>query len=141
MAMTSIPTSRDAGFSALETLIAMLILAVGVTAMSTAFTEGRRVATEADRRQRAIWFAEEKLTEKLALGYDKAAYPMDPDEHTEGGNLVGEDSRDRISRSWWVEPRWSDAGVMRVVVVTKWIRRGERQAYQVAGLLARGLAE
>jgi Tfp pilus assembly protein PilX len=141
MALTSIPDSRQAGFSALETLIAMLLLAVGVTAMSTAFTEGRRIATEADRRQRAMWLAHDKLTAKLALGYDKAAHPVDPAEHAEAGGLVGKDSRDGVTRTWWVESRWSGPGLVRVVVVAEWMRRGQRQTYQVAGLLAKGRTE
>jgi prepilin-type N-terminal cleavage/methylation domain-containing protein len=139
--MTSIPSAGDPGFSALETLVAMLVLAIGVTAISTAFTEGRRVATEADRRQRAIWFAEDKLAEKLALGYEKAAQLVGADEHIEGRNLVGQDVRDGLRRTWWVEPGWSAAGVMRVVVIAEWTRRGVPQGYQVAGLLARGWPE
>jgi hypothetical protein len=110
-------------------------------AVSTGFTEGRRVATEADRRQQAVRSAQDKLSEKLALGYDKVAQTSDVGEHMEGDTVVGDDAHNGITRRWWIETDWAVPGFTRVVVVTQWTRRGERQTYQVAGLLARGRTE
>jgi Tfp pilus assembly protein PilV len=130
---------REAGFSAIETLVALLVLTIGMTAATTGLTEGLRITAEADQRQRAIWLADNKMTEKLALGAAEAAVPIEATDHVEGGVLVGEDEQDGITRRWWVEPGWSDPGLVRVFVVTQWTRRGEPQTYPVAGLLAKGL--
>jgi Tfp pilus assembly protein PilV len=130
---------REGGFSAIETLVAVLILTIGITAVANGLTEGLRIAGEADHRQRAIWLADNKMAEKLAVGYAEAAVPVDPAEHVEEDALVGEDEQDGITRRWWVEPGWSDQGLVRVFVVTQWTRRGDPQTYTVAGLLASGL--
>jgi Tfp pilus assembly protein PilV len=130
---------REGGFSAIETLVALLILTIGITAAATGLTEGLRIAAEADHRQRAIWLADNKMTEKMALGAAEAAVPVEPTEQVEGGVLVGEDEEDGIARRWWVEPGWSDQGLVRVFVVTQWTRRSEPQTYPAAGLLAKGL--
>ena len=130
---------REGGFSAIETLIALFILTIGISAVATGLTEGRRIASEADHRQRAVWLAEEKVTEKLALGYDAAVLPVDPTEHVERGVLVGEDEEDGVVRRWWIEPDWPGPGSIRVIVATQWTRRSAPQTYTVAGLLASGL--
>ncbi|MFZ5876895.1 MAG: type IV pilus modification PilV family protein [Nitrospirota bacterium] len=130
---------RERGFSAIETLVALCILMIGLSAVSTGLTEGLRIAATADQRQRAIWLADDKVTEKLGLGYDAAAVPADPTEHVERGTLVGEDEQDGIVRRWRVEPDWPRPGSVRVFVATQWMRRGELQTYTVAGLLAKGL--
>lgn len=129
----------EGGFSAIETLVALLILTIGITAVTTGLTEGRRIAADADHRQRAIWWADEKLAEKLAAGYAEAAVPVEPTERVAAGVLVGEDEQDGIARRWWVEPGWSGPGLVRVFVVTRWTRRGESHTHTVAGLLGNGL--
>jgi hypothetical protein len=130
---------REDGFSVIETLVALFILTIGISAVATGLTEGRRIAAEADHRQRAIWLADSKVTEKLALGYDRAIVPVDPSEHVERGTLVGEDEQDGIARRWWVDPDWPGPGCVRVFVATQWTRRSETQTYTVAGLLTSGL--
>jgi hypothetical protein len=130
---------REGGFSAIETLIALFILTIGISAVATGLTEGRRIASDADHRQRAIWLADNKVTEKLALGYDAALVPIDPAEHVERGVLVGEDEQEGVVRRWWVEPDWPGRGSLRVFVATQWTRRSEPQTYTVAGLLTNGL--
>jgi type II secretory pathway pseudopilin PulG len=130
---------RDSGFSAVETLIALFILTIGLSAVATGLTEGRRIASDADRRQRAVWLAENKVTEKLAAGYDATVVPVDPTERVVGGVLVGEDEEDGIVRRWWIEPDWPEPGSVRVLVATQWTRRSEPQIYTVAGLLTSGL--
>jgi type II secretory pathway pseudopilin PulG len=130
---------REGGFSAIETLVALFILTIGISAAATGLTEGRRIASDADHRQRAIWLADNKVTEKLALGYHAALVPVDPTEHVEGGALVGEDQEEGVVRRWWVEPDWPGPGSIRVFVATQWTRRSAPQTYTVAGVLTSGL--
>jgi type II secretory pathway pseudopilin PulG len=131
--------AREAGFSVIETLIALFVLTIGISAVSAGLTEGRRIASEADRREHAIWLADSKVTEKLALGYNGAVVPVDPTERVERGMLVGEDAQDGIVRRWSVEPGWPGPGSVRVFVATQWTLRSEPQTYTVAGLLTSGL--
>ncbi|MFZ5861831.1 MAG: type IV pilus modification PilV family protein [Nitrospirota bacterium] len=131
---------RERGFSAIETLIALVILTIGMTATATGLTEGRRVAAEADVRQRAIWLAYDKMTEKIALGYDAVRTSGGPIEQVMNGVLVGADEDAGITRRWWVEPGWADRELVRVVVRTEWTRRNERRTQILVGLLASGLA-
>ena len=130
---------REAGFSAIETLAALCVLTIGITAVSTGLTEGRRIATEADRRQRAVWLAYDKMTEKLALSYHAAGAPGGTTERVADRVLLGEDEEDGITRRWWVEEDWSAPGIVRVSVVTQWTRRGKVQTYVIGGLVASGL--
>jgi len=129
----------DAGFSLVETLIALVLLTLGVAAMTTGFSEGQRVAGEVALRQRAISLAQDKLREKLAMTSDAIMSATQPDERIESGVLVGQDRIAGISRMWVIEPDLPAPGVIRVWVAASWVRRGVRDSYQVAGLLAKGV--
>jgi prepilin-type N-terminal cleavage/methylation domain-containing protein len=137
MAMTD---SAQAGFSLIETLVALVLLAIGVAAITRGFIEGTRVSGEVDRRQRAIWLAQDKLAEKLAQRYETVALPGRAAERLEGGVLIGEDMTDGISRIWVAEPDYPVPGVSRVWVAARWERRGVVQTHQLAGLMAESLA-
>lgn len=137
--MNGAATSDQAGFSLIETLVALLLLAVGVAAVTTGFTQGHRVAEEVGRRQRAISLAQDKLAEKLARSYDMVAAPTLTTERVEGSVLIGEDEANGISRIWVVEPDQPAPGLARVWVATHWTRQGTLHTYQIAGLLAEGL--
>lgn len=122
----------------IETLIALFLLTVGLTAVATGFTEGQRIVAEAQHRERAIGAAREKLMERLALGYEHATDLVAPGEQELDGSLFGEDEDGGVIRRWYVEPEQPDHGLTRVSVVTQWTRRGERQTYRISGLLVRG---
>jgi prepilin-type N-terminal cleavage/methylation domain-containing protein len=130
--------SADAGFSLVEILVALVLLTVGVAAVTTGFTEGQRIADEVSRRQRAISLAQDKLAEKLAMRFDAIITPTRPHERVEAGTLMGQDERNGVSRTWFVEPDHPAPGLARVWVATSWTRRGTVQTYQIAGLLAQG---
>jgi prepilin-type N-terminal cleavage/methylation domain-containing protein len=136
MAMTD---SAQAGFSLIETLVALVLLAIGVVATTRGFMEGTRVSIEVDRRQRAIWLAHDKLAEKLAQSYGAVRLPSRVAERLEGGVLIGEDMTDGISRIWVAEPDYPVPGVSRVWVAARWERRGVVQTHQLTGLVAEGL--
>lgn len=139
MELTNAGSGAQAGFSAIETLIALLLLVIGIGAMTTGFTDGHRVAHQIDRRQQAIASARDKVTELLARDYDAIATPTQPGEQTTAGVLVGEDHLNGISRQWVVEPDHPAPGLARVWVMTSWTRSGAIQTYQLAGLRSEGL--
>lgn len=139
MAMRSLGETSQAGFSLIETLVALMLLAIGIAAVTTGFTEGHRVADEVRQRQRAIWLAQDKLAEKLARAYETVTIPTRAGERVEGGALIGEDEVNGVSRTWVVEADQPAPGLARVWVATRWTRRGTVQAYQITGLRAEGL--
>lgn len=141
MELTGARRRSEHGFSVIETLIALFILTIGVAAMATGLTEGRRIAGEAEQRERATWSAQDKVTDKLARGFDRAAEPVTPDEAWADGMLVGRDEQAGVARMWWVEPDRPEPGMVRVSALTQWTRRGERRVYQISSLLARGQRE
>ena len=129
----------NAGFSLIETLIALVLLTAGIAAVTTGFTEGHRLANEVGLRQRAISLARDKLAEKLAMRFDVVATPTLTQERVEAGAVMGEDEISGVSRTWVVEPDRPAPGLVRVWVATSWIRRGAVQTYGLAGLLAEGV--
>jgi prepilin-type N-terminal cleavage/methylation domain-containing protein len=137
--MNGSAASGEAGFSLIETLVALVLLTVGVAAVTTGFTEGRRLADEVGRRQRAISLAQDKLAEKLTMRFDAIAIPTQAGERVEAGALVGQDEMNGVARTWVVEPNHLVPGLARVWVATRWTRRGEVQSYPIAGLLAEGV--
>jgi prepilin-type N-terminal cleavage/methylation domain-containing protein len=139
MAMTDSREAGQAGFSLIETLIALALLAIGVAAVTVGFAEGNRVSDEVVRRQRAVWLTQDKLAEKLAHSYETVALPTRAVERLEGGVLIGEDEINEISRRWVVEVGYPVPGVARVWVAARWARRDGVQTFQLAGLLAEGL--
>ncbi len=140
MAVTDSRGTRQAGFTLIETLVALALLAIGVAAVTVGFHEGNRVSSDVDQRQRAMELAQDKLAELLAHSYETVATPRRAAERIEGGVLIGEDHINGISRRWVVEPGYPVPGVARVWVAARWVRRGVVQTYQLAGLSAEGLA-
>ncbi len=139
MAMRSRRDAGQAGFSLIETLVALMLLAVGVAAVTTGFAEGQRVANGVGQRQRAIRLAQDKLTEKLARAYETVTTPASVAERVVSGVLIGEDEVNGISRRWVVEPDYPEPGLARVWVVASWPRPGSVHTYQIAGQRAKGL--
>jgi len=137
--MTDLEKSTQAGFSLIETLVALVLLTVGVAAVTTGFTEGYRLADEVGRRQQGISLAQDKLAEKLAMRFDTITIPTQAGERVQAGSLVGHDEMNGVSRTWVVEPNHLAPGLARVWVATRWTRRGAVQTYPIAGLLAEGV--
>jgi prepilin-type N-terminal cleavage/methylation domain-containing protein len=130
---------HQAGFSLIETLVALVLLVIGVAAVTTGFVEGHRLADETGTRQRAISLAQDKLAQTLARADDAITISDQATERVEGGILVGEDQVNGIVRTWVVEPHYPAQGLSRVWIAARWMRRGAVQTVQVAGLRAEGL--
>lgn len=139
MAVRGSVETGQAGFSLIETLVALVLLAIGVAAVTTGFTEGHRVADEVGRRQRAMALAQDKLAGKLARPYRIVTDPTEVTERVESGVLIGEDEVNGISRRWVVETDYPAPGLARVWVAARWMRRDSVQTFEIAGLVAEGL--
>ncbi|MEW6682434.1 MAG: hypothetical protein AB1451_05870 [Nitrospirota bacterium] len=137
--MTGSSTTGDAGFSLIDTLAALGLLAIGVAAVTTGFTEGHRLADEVGRRQRAIVLAQDKLAEKLSVSDNAIMLPSEMGERVEAGVLLGEDQVNGVSRRWVVEPDFPAPGLFRVWVTTRWTQRSVAHVFQVAGVRGEGL--
>lgn len=141
MELGSARRSGESGISVIETLVALVLLGVGVAAVATGFTQGLRLSAESLQRQRAVWLAHEKLTSKLSVAADRVGHPVDTTERTVAAGLAGQDHVGGIARSWTVEIDRPSSGVATITVEVEWARRGERLRFRVGSLLADGRAE
>ena len=130
--------SGERGSSLIETLIALCLLVIGVLAVTTVFTEGRRVLGDAERRRSAVWLGREKMEEKLGQAYDTLVERGDMNERIENGMLLGEDRHGGIVRVWTVEPARPLSGMARVGVTTRWTERGVIRSFRIVGFKAQG---
>ncbi len=130
--------SDEHGFSLIETLIALGLLVIGILAVTTVFTEGRRILGDAERRRSAVWLGREKMEEKVGQAYDTLVEGGDMSERIENGILIGEDRHGGIVRAWTVEPDRPEPGMARVGVTIRWTERGAIRSFRVVGFKARG---
>lgn len=130
--------SGERGFSLIETVIALGLLVIGVLAVTTVFTEGRRILGDAERRRSAVWLGREKMEEKVGLAYDTLVEGGDMNERVENGVLIGEDRQGGIIRVWTVEPDRPAPGMTRVGVTTRWTERGTIRSFRAVGFKAQG---
>lgn len=130
--------SGERGFSLIETLIALGLLVIGVLAVTTVFTEGRRILGDAERRRSAVWLGREKMEEKVGQAYDTLVERGGMNERIENGMLIGEDRHGGIVRVWTVEPDRPLPGMARVGVTTRWTERGVIRSFRAVGFKAQG---
>ncbi len=130
--------SGERGFSLIETLIALGLLVIGVLAVTTVFTEGRRILGDAERRRSAVWLGREKMEEKVGQAYDTLVERGGMNERIENGMLIGEDRHGGIIRVWTVEPDRPEPGMARVGVTTRWTERGVIRSFRAVGFKAQG---
>ena len=64
------PTTRQGGFTILEVMIAISILAIGLLAVFSTQTTSIRANTNANRLTEGMTLAQDKMEELLALSYD-----------------------------------------------------------------------
>lgn len=128
----------ERGFSLIETLLAVSLLVIGILAVTTAFTEGRRVLGDAARRRSVVWLVREKMDVKLGQAYESLGTRTDDAERLEETVVIGEDRHDGIIRIWTVEPDRPVPGMVRVTVAGRWDRRGAIQVFRAVGFKAQG---
>jgi type IV pilus modification protein PilV len=132
---TRAPRRSAAGFSLLEVMIAMVLLAFGVLAMGSAQLHSLRFAADADNRSQATYLAEEWLSALMAAASDDdrlspGAEKPDPggtivlSESTaagfSGGNADGVGRTTAYERFWRVESNTPVSGLRQITVRVTW---------------------
>lgn len=120
------PIRRATGYSLLEVMIALSILALGVLGAtatqitSTKFTRDSRVRTEAaylaEQQMEAFQAMDGAAVEVIRIdaGYpDDPANPIDPDP-TDGSARF-------FNRSWTITPDTPEAGIYAITVTVSWV--------------------
>lgn len=136
--MKVMPDQGLAGFSLIETLVALVILAAGILAVTTMFTESRRVLQESDRYNTAAELARQKLEEKTGASYRELTTKLQEPERIEDDVITGEDQRDGIVRSWRIERERPEPGIALIRVTTRWVQRGTARSVTMIALKADG---
>jgi prepilin-type N-terminal cleavage/methylation domain-containing protein len=117
--------ARQEGFTLIEAMIALGILALGMAAVAVALVTGLKHAGQSRALTQALYLAQQQIeavqamtaADVLALR-DAATYPNDPT------NPIDPDPGDQdvvtYNRRWLVDPDTPEAGVMRVTVQVDW---------------------
>ncbi len=118
---------RTGGFTLLEVLVAFTILAIVLTALIQAFSQGLRASTVAEERSTAVLMARSKLAE---VG---SSIPLEESEQS--GDLEnGLGWRLIISSPQSAETGLGDGSYLRVYEIILLIHRGERSLFEVRSL-------
>jgi prepilin-type N-terminal cleavage/methylation domain-containing protein len=108
--MRSTGTRMQAGFTLIEVLVGMFILAIGMIA-GLGMTQAGQAGLDAGRRiSMAAGFAQVKMEEKVA-----AAYP-----DLIEGNLEGKEDLDGFVRTWKVLPNTPAGHCLTIRVTMEW---------------------
>ena len=118
---------RAGGFTLLEVLVAFTILAIALTALIQAFSQGLRASTVAEDRATAVLLARSKLAE--------VGRSVSLEEGDRSGDLEkGLGWRLTISSPQDTEVDFGDAPQLRIYQVTVRIHRGEQSLFEVRSL-------
>ncbi len=118
---------RTGGFTLLEVLVAFTILAIALTALIQAFSQGLRASTVAEERATAVLVARSKLAE---VG---SSIPLEESEQS-GGLESGLDWRLIISSPQDAEFGLDEGSNLRTYEITLLIHHGERSLFEVHSL-------
>jgi prepilin-type N-terminal cleavage/methylation domain-containing protein len=114
-----------AGFSLLEVMIAMAILAVGMLAVAAAQLNALRIAADSDDRAQAMYLAQDQMDLFMAMPSDDArldnATGQDGAAHVVGGS--GDFTE--YWRSWTIDPVSPSSPLRRITVRVRWAAANE----------------
>jgi len=131
------PTRRDSGFTLLETLVAMAILAVGVLAMAAAMTTALKYTRQSRALTEAMYLAEQRIESFASMtGADVEAMLADGSYPNDPLNPIDPDPNDgdmtTFNRRWTIQTDTPEAGTMILTVQVDWIDpRGVTQTVQL----------
>lgn len=115
------PPASDAGFTLIELMIALVIIAVGVMTLSGVQTRSSRDVYSTGRRTNALALAEEHIEIQRAAGYANAV----------------SDSGQTGPLAWWARVDSADIELRRVAVTVTWTEGTRPQALQLMTLMSR----
>jgi prepilin-type N-terminal cleavage/methylation domain-containing protein len=114
------------GFSLLETLVAMGILAVGVLAMASAMVTALKYSRQSRALTQATYLAEQQIEAFASMTsadveamLGDASYPNDPlnpiDPDPNDGDAIS------FNRRWTIQPNTPEAGTLSLSVQVDWV--------------------
>lgn len=130
------------GFSLLEAMIALSILAVGIIGMTAGQLAATRLSSHSQGKMLAMHLAEQQIeifqvmpaTAVIDLMTD-GDYPNDPTNPIDP--IPGDSEELTFDRRWIVEPDTPEAGVMRITVEVDWVdSRGATRTLRLQTLKA-----
>ena len=130
---------REAGFTLLEVLFAMVIMGIGVLAIGLAQISSLKVASKSRSLAQAMYLAQEKLDLFMVLPGSDTAFTVaatnvpDPSGHLD----INPDDADEttFSRSWTIEPNTPVLGMTRITVDVSWdTASGATHSIQLQGI-------
>jgi type IV pilus assembly protein PilV len=128
--------AREAGFSLIEVMIALVVLGIGMLGVAAAQLRALQFAAESDNRTQAMYLAEEQLEYFLAMEPDNAALTPnggaggDPngiilaDLVTDTRNDEGVGEQTEYRRTWQIEQNTPQANLRRITVRVRWNPKG-----------------
>jgi prepilin-type N-terminal cleavage/methylation domain-containing protein len=123
---------RDAGFSLIEVMISMVLLAVAMLAIGAAQLRSLQYSAESANRSQAMYLAEEQLDTFMAMAtndlrlndagtvQDGANPIVLAAEVAVVDNTAGVGNQVPFRRSWTIEQNQPDIGMRRITVQVRW---------------------
>ena len=120
--------SGQDGFSLLEIVICMLLLAIGFLGVAAAQLQSLRMSADADNRTQAAYLAEEQLSSFLAMAVNSGSLASGVDNgnpinfvgQQAGAQLEADARRTEFYRSWRVFPNDPAPNLTRIQVFVSW---------------------
>ena len=114
------------GFSVLEVMIALSILAFGMLAAMVGQVSALKTIRQSRTQMLAMYMAEEQMEDFQAMTTaDVIAAISDPNYPDDPANPIdpdpGDDNAVAFNRRWFIEPDAVETGVMRLTVEVDWV--------------------
>ncbi len=119
--MTDLRRREEAGVTLVELMIVLVIVAIGVLALSAVQTRSSRDVYSTGRHERAMQLAQARMEIARTAGYASAV--------SDSGTTDG--------FAWWARVDSANVGLRRVHVTVSWTDHGRSTDAQLYDLLAR----
>jgi type IV pilus assembly protein PilV len=115
---------QERGFTLLEVMVAMLLLAIGMSALGVAQVHSLRQASSGKQMSQAMYLAEAQMELFHAMP-DTAAVFLAPANVNDPTNPIqvstGPDDMTRFNRRWSIQPNTPAIGLTTVTVQVDWV--------------------
>jgi type IV pilus assembly protein PilV len=130
---------REAGFTLLEVLFAMVIMGVGILAIGLAQISSIKVSSKSRSLSQAMYLAQEQLDLFMVMpGSDPTfAAPVTDEPDPDGPIDVNPNDADQttFTRTWTIEPGTPSVGMARITVNITWdAASGATHAIELQGI-------
>lgn len=124
---------RRRGFSLIEMLIGLVLLAIGLGAMAALSIQISNIMSRNQNYSAACNLAEQKLEE---LRNDTYANIVEGEDVEAIDSAGGDEGQAIYTRSWTVDTDEPAANMKTVTVTVSWEQWGETHAYEIKGVIA-----